>query len=152
MQTDTTYQSYLSAMQNAQVPQDMKTSNKTSVQKFEAFLAQLGTATDQTQTASTTQSEAISNDLSKLLQDLHDKGAAQFLADLNQEKIDKEVEKYKQKLIGEMGDSPEAMQKIDKLVEEYRKQLMEALKDKMEAEQKAKNERNPTPFEILLQA
>ncbi len=152
MQTDTTYQSYLSAMQNAQVPQDMKTSNKTSVQKFEAFLAQLGTATDQTQTASTTQSEAISSDLSKLLQDLHDKGAAQFLADLNQEKIDKEVEKYKQKLIGEMGDSPEAMQKIDKLVEEYRKQLMEALKDKMEAEQKAKNERNPTPFEILLQA
>lgn len=68
----------------------------------------------------------------KMLADLREKGAARFLADLNQEKIDEKVEEYKEKLIKSMGGnpSPEDMKVINDLVEEYRKELMEKLQEK----------------------
>lgn len=82
-----------------------------------------------------TQSEENSA-VEKFLSDLRTKGAAKFLADLNQEKIDKMVEEYKQKLMEEMGDSPEAMEKIAKLVEEFKKNLIEEMREKMQDELK----------------
>ena len=86
-----------------------------------------------------------SGELEKFLYDLRTKGAAKFLADLNQEKIDKMVEEYRQKLIAEMGDSVEAMQIIEKLVEEFKKQLIEEMKDRMEDEMKRKG-KNAMPL------
>lgn len=82
----------------------------------------------------------------KFLHDLRTKGAAKFLADLNQEKIDKMVEEYKQKLIKEMGDSPEAMENIQKLVDEFKKNLIEEMKEKMEEE--LKNAKNVNTIKI----
>lgn len=68
----------------------------------------------------------------KFLSDLRNKGALQFLADLNQEKIDEKVEEFRQKLINEMGDSPEAMALIDERVKEYRQQLLEELQESLD--------------------
>ncbi|MDX1808392.1 MAG: hypothetical protein R3331_02515 [Sulfurospirillaceae bacterium] len=152
METDTTYQSYLTAMQNCKILQNTQTTEASNAQKFDTVLSQQSAASTETKTPTiTSHDESHSNDVAKFLKELHTKGAVQFFADLNQEKIDKQVEAYKQKLIGQMGDSPEAMQKINKLVEDYRKHLLEILKEKMQAEQKDKNQRNATPFEILLQ-
>ena len=80
-----------------------------------------------------------SSAVEKFLYDLRTKGASQFLADLNQEKIDKLVEEYKQKLLDSMGDSPEAKLEIEKLVEEFKKKLMEEMQEKTEEEAKNKN-------------
>lgn len=113
-----------------------------------------------------------SSAVEKFLHDLRTKGAAKFLADLNQEKIDKMVEEYKQQLMKEMGDSPEAMEKIEKLVEDFKKNLIEEMKEKMEDELKnakdvnsikidtfiqtmlnnTKDEKKSSPFEELLKA
>lgn len=87
--------------------------------------------------------EEMDSEVAKFLKDLREKGAAQFLADLNQEKIDKMVEEYKQKLIKEMGDSPEAMQKIEKLVEDFKKKLLEEMREKAEEEAKSKGKKVP---------
>lgn len=81
--------------------------------------------------------EGTDSAVAQFLKDLRTKGAAKFLADLNEEKIKKMVEEYKQKLIDEMGDSPEAMQKIEKIVEDFMKKFIE----KMEDETKNKNKK-----------
>lgn len=88
--------------------------------------------------------EQRSDEVAKFLKDLREKGAMKFLADLNQEKIDKMVEEYKQKLMKEMGDSPQAMQDIEKLVEEFKKQLLEEMHEKTKEE--AKNEGKTIPI------
>lgn len=84
--------------------------------------------------------EATDSTVAQFLKNLRTKGAATFLADLNQEKINKLVEEYKQKLIESMGDSPEAMKEIAALVADYKTQLMEEMKEKMEEEAKNKEE------------
>lgn len=86
----------------------------------------------------------------KFLNDLRTKGAAKFLADLNQEKIDKMVEEYKQKLMEQMGDSPEAMEKIEKLVEDFKKQLIQEMKEKMEDDLKSDKNVNPVKLDTFI--
>jgi hypothetical protein len=88
----------------------------------------------------TENSEETDPAVAQFLHDLLTKGAAKFLADLNQEKIDKLVEEYRQKLIEQMGDSPEALEKIETMVEAFKKQLIEEMMDKMEEEKKMKQE------------
>lgn len=81
----------------------------------------------------TSEAESSENQKYKqMLADLKEKGAARFLADLNQEKIDEKVEEYKEKLIKSMGGSPspDDMKVINELVDEYRKELMEKLQEK----------------------
>ena len=82
-----------------------------------------------------------SDELKQFLHDLRTKGAAQFLADMNQEKIDKLVEEFEEKLRKEMGDSPEALEEIAQLVEDYRKQLMEEMMEKTQEDKMSKGEK-----------
>lgn len=85
--------------------------------------------------------EETNNAVEQFLKDLRTKGASKFLADLNQEKIDKLVEEYKQKLMEDMGSSPEAMQEIEKLVEDFRTKLLEEYKERMEDDIKNKKDK-----------
>jgi predicted transcriptional regulator len=87
--------------------------------------------------------EQTDSAVAQFLKDLRTKGAAKFLSDLNQEKIDKLVEEYRAKLIENMGDSPEALQKIEELVEKFKQQLIEEMKEKMEEEAKSKKKNTP---------
>ncbi|MCH9814431.1 MAG: hypothetical protein K0U47_10885 [Epsilonproteobacteria bacterium] len=80
----------------------------------------------------TPQEETRDPAIEKFLKDLREKGATQFLADLNQEKIDKKIEDYKNNLIAKLGDSPQALATIEKLVEEFKKQLLEEMATKLE--------------------
>ena len=84
--------------------------------------------------------EERSPEVSKFLKDLRTKGAAQFLADFNQEKIDALVKKFEEKLKKEMGDSPKALEEIAKLVEDYRKKLLEEMQEQTDNEHKLKGE------------
>ena len=77
-----------------------------------------------------------SSDVSKFLKDLHTKGAAQFLADLNTEKIEKQAQEYKDKLIKELGDSPENMKKIEKLAADFKKKLLEEMQNSLDNDKK----------------
>lgn len=70
----------------------------------------------------------------KFLDDLRTKGASGFLAELNMEKIEKKIEEFRDKLIKEMGDSPENMAKIEELVSQFKKQLMEELQANLNEE------------------
>lgn len=76
--------------------------------------------------------KADSIDVEKFIEDLLSKGAAAFLKDLNQEKIDKMVEEFKEKLLKEMGDNPESLKDIDALVADFKKQLLEKLQDSLD--------------------
>ncbi|PHR58839.1 MAG: hypothetical protein COA44_01445 [Arcobacter sp.] len=80
--------------------------------------------------------ESRSPEIEKFLKDLREKGASQFLADFNQEKIDAKVEEYRQKLLDELGISPEAMAQIDEMVNTYRKQLLEELEASLDKDDK----------------
>lgn len=138
---------------------------------FTAFWNAFNAAYTGDKTQDTQSKDEENSAVEKFLHDLRTKGAAKFLADLNQEKIDKLIEEYKQKLMKEMGDSPEAMEKIAKLVDEFKKNLIEEMKEKMEEELKnAKNvntikidtfimtmlnnvqEKKPSPLKELLKA
>lgn len=101
---------------------------------------------DKTQDAQSEENSAVE----KFLSELRTKGAAKFLADLNQEKIDKMVEEYKQKLMEEMGDSPEAMEKIAKLVEEFKKNLIEEMREKMQEELKNAKDVNSVKLDTFM--
>jgi len=68
----------------------------------------------------------------KFLSDLKNKGALQFLTDFNQEKINEKVEAFRQKLINDMGDSPESMALIEEKVKEYRQQLLQELQESLD--------------------
>ena len=104
-------------------------------------------SSDDTQEAQEQRSDEVAN----FLKDLREKGAAQFLADLNQEKIDKLVEEYEQKLKENMGDSPEALQEIAELVEEYRKNLLEQMQEKSEEEAKQQGKTTPISANSVVQ-
>jgi len=137
MQGVTTYQNYANVTQNFQTKGN-RDSKVDSEQKFEIPLAE----EEQKSSLSNSQKRELETDsaVADFLKNLREKGAAKFLADLNKEKIEALVEEYKQKLIDNMGDSPEAMQDIAKLVEAFKKKLVEEMKEKMEDEIKnAKN-------------
>lgn len=72
--------------------------------------------------------------IAKFLEDLRTKGASTFLAEFNMEKIEKKVKEFRDKLIKEMGDSPENMVKIEELVSQYKKQLLEEMQASLDNE------------------
>jgi len=83
--------------------------------------------------------------LSQFKDDLITKGAALFLKDLNEEKIEALVEEYRQKLLKEKEQNPEKPMDINQMVSDFRKQL---LKEMMEA-QKADQENRQTQSAAL---
>ncbi|NOQ30476.1 MAG: hypothetical protein GQ570_05060 [Helicobacteraceae bacterium] len=64
---------------------------------------------------------------------LSEKGADLYLKDLNQDKIDEIVEKYKDELMKSSDGSPESMARIADALEAFRKELMERLKHSVDA-------------------
>ncbi|MDD3443704.1 MAG: hypothetical protein PHW89_10665 [Sulfurimonas denitrificans] len=130
MDVGTAYQSYTNMAQSFQTKEN-RGSKVDYEQKFEIPYTQ--------EEEKETKSSQMDGALADFLKKLREKGAAKFLADLNKEKIEALVQEYKQKLIDEMGDSPEALKKIAKLVEEFKKQLIEEMKEKMEDEKKSKS-------------
>lgn len=128
MDIGTTYQSYTNMTQSFKTKENVDFS-VASEQKNEILYTQ-----EETESKSSQTDEALADFLKKL----REKGAAKFLADLNKEKIEALVEEYKQKLIDNMGDSPEALQDIAKLVEAFKAKLIEEMKEKMEDEKKNK--------------
>jgi len=83
---------------------------------------------------STNETENIA--VKNFLKELREKGAAGFLANLDMEKIEEKVKEFRDKLIEQMGDSPEAMATIEKMVSDYRKQLLEQLKNSLDKDEK----------------
>lgn len=89
---------------------------------------------------------ASDSELQQFKSDLVKKGAAQFLKDLNEEKINAMVEEYRQKLLKEKEQNPDKPMDINQMVSDFRKQL---LKEMMEA-QKADHENKPTQNTALM--
>lgn len=129
MDIGTAYQSYTNMTQSFKTKENVDFS-VASEQKNEILYTQ-----EETESKSSQTDEALADFLKKL----REKGAAKFLADLNKEKIEALVEEYKQKLIDNMGDSPEALQDIAKLVEAFKAKLVEEMKEKMEDEKEQEN-------------
>lgn len=84
--------------------------------------------------------------LAQFRNDLITKGAAVFLKELNEEKIEALVEEYRQKLLKEKEKNPQKPMDINQMVSDYRKQL---LKEMMEA-QKAEQENKPAQSAALM--
>ncbi|MDP3266699.1 MAG: hypothetical protein Q8M39_07720 [Sulfuricurvum sp.] len=89
---------------------------------------------------------AKDGELAQFKEDLVTKGAAVFLKDLNEEKIEALVEEYRQKLLKEKEKNPEQPMDINQMVNDFRKQL---LKELMEA-QKAQKDNKPTESTALM--
>lgn len=89
---------------------------------------------------------AEDGELKQFKEDLTTKGAAVFLKDLNEEKIEALVEEYRQKLLKEKEKNPEQPMDINQMVNDFRKQLIEEL---MEA-QKAQKENKPMESTALM--
>ncbi|MDD5158675.1 MAG: hypothetical protein PHI47_09430 [Sulfuricurvum sp.] len=97
-----------------------------------------------------TRDEINSNDaaLEQFKKDISTKGAAQFLSDLNEEKIKTLVEEYRQKLLKEKEANPENPMDINKMVSDYRKLLLKEMMEAQKAEhEKQKAEQNTNPLE-----
>jgi len=86
------------------------------------------------------------SELSKFKDDLVTKGAAVFLKELNEEKIEALVEEYRQKLLKEQGENPDKPMDINQMVSDFRHQL---LKEMMES-QKAEQENQPKQTAALM--
>lgn len=89
---------------------------------------------------------AQDGELGKFKEDLTTKGAALFLKELNEEKIEALVEEYRQKLLKEQSENPDQPMDINQMVSDFRKQL---LKEMMEA-QKADQQNQPAPTAALM--
>lgn len=89
---------------------------------------------------------AEDGELGQFKKDLVIKGAAVYLKDLNEEKIEALVEEYRQKLLKEKEKNPEQPMDINQMVNDFRKQLIEEL---MEA-QKAQRENKPIESTALM--
>lgn len=138
MKIGTAYQSYAQNYQKSQTSHSNMDTQTNQEKKFE-----IPKMEEKRETKNSQMDAAVVD----FLKDLREKGAAKFLADLNQEKIDKLVQEYEQKLIENMGDSPEDMQSIAKLVEDFKKKLIEDMREKMEDEIKiAKGRLNSNQF------
>lgn len=149
MKTNSDYQNYIATIQNYEISNGGKDYQTPFVNDFQEIYKQAKESKVETSDVENFASlnnsldvDPLSADVDKFLYDLLTKGAAKFLADLNQEKIDKLVEEYREKLIENMEDSPEAMLEIEKLVEEFKKQLIEEMREKTEEEAKQKSPNN----------
>lgn len=110
--------------------------DKSVLQEYKALIEQYYSASPYQ-----TRDEINSNDteLEQFRNDLRVKGAAVFLKDMADEKIEALVEKYRQKLLKEKEQNPDKPMDIESMVNDFRKQLMKEL---MEAE-KAEREKKP---------
>lgn len=79
-----------------------------------------------------TKQEQSDAEVKSFLESLLSKGALAFLADLNQEKIDKLVQEFRDKLIKERGDNPESLKEIESLAADFKKQLLEKLEESLD--------------------
>ena len=82
---------------------------------------------------------ASDSELQQFKTDLIKKGAAQFLKDLNQEKIDALVEEYRQKLLKEKESNPDQPMDINQMVSDFKKELMKEMMEAQKADQQSKN-------------
>lgn len=89
---------------------------------------------------------ADDTELKQFKEDLVKKGAAVFLKDLNEEKIEAMVEEYRQKLLKEKENNPDQPMDINQMVSDFKKEL---LKEMMEA-QKADQQNKPTQSGALM--
>lgn len=80
--------------------------------------------------------------LSQFKDDLTMKGAALFLKDLNEEKIEALVEEYRQKLLKEQSENPDKPMDINQMVSDFRKQLLKEMIEAQKAEQQNKSTQN----------
>jgi len=112
--------------------------SSSSSEKFKSTIRQFWQAfeTNYSGDRSSATDEKVDLALQKFRNDLHTKGASKFLADLNKEKIEEKVQEFRDKLLKEMGDSPEALKEIDKQVTDYRKQLLEELENSLDSNKK----------------
>lgn len=112
-------------------------------QKYVALIAELyGVQLHETRD----EINAKDGELKQFREDLTTKGAAVFLKELDEEKIEALVEEYRQKLLKDKEKNPEQPMDINKMVSNFRKQLLEEL---MEA-QKAQRENKPTQSTALM--
>lgn len=77
-------------------------------------------------------------------ENLATKSPAKLLADLNEEKINAIVEKYKEKLIKEQKMHPEKVMDIDTMVSQFKQRLLKALQEAQKAEQELKDAQKQT--------
>ena len=82
--------------------------------------------------------------LQQFKNDLITKGSAQFLKDLNEEKINALVEEYRQKLLKEKEQNPEKPMDINQMVSDIRKQLLKDMMEAQKADQESKSKQNTT--------
>jgi hypothetical protein len=82
--------------------------------------------------------------LMKFKEDLKTKSPTKLLADLNEEKINAIVEKYKEKLIEEQKMHPEKEMNIDTMVSTFKQRLLKALQEAQKAEQELKDAQKQT--------
>lgn len=80
---------------------------------------------------------ASDTELTKFKTDLTSKGAAQFLKDLNQEKIDAMVEEYRQKLLKDQEKNPDQPMDINQMVSDFKKELLKEIEEARKAEQES---------------
>jgi hypothetical protein len=85
---------------------------------------------------------ASDTELQKFKDDLVTKGAAQFLKDLNEEKINAIVEEYRQKLLKEKEQNPDQPMDINQMVSDFRKQLLKEMMEAQKAGQESKPKQN----------
>lgn len=78
---------------------------------------------------------ASDSELQQFKDDLITKGAAQYLKDLNEEKINALVEEYRQKLLKEKEQNPNQPMDINQMVSDFRKQLLKEMMEAQKAEQ-----------------
>ena len=74
--------------------------------------------------------------LAQFKDDLTTKGAALFLKELNEEKIEALIEEYRQKLLKEQADNPDIPMDINQMVSDFKKQLLEEMMEAQKADQK----------------
>ena len=140
---ETTYNSLKSRVENILNPTPPAYSSDEVKQSFQKFWDAFESNFEGDRSQPDTDTEETNSAVAQFLKDLRTKGAAQFLADMNQEKIDELVKEFEEKLMKEMGDSPEALKDIAKLVEDYKKQLLEEMNEQTKAEKSAKGEKTP---------
>lgn len=85
---------------------------------------------------------ASDTELQKFKNDLITKGSAQFLKDLNEEKINALVEEYRQKLLKEKEQNPDQPMDINQMVNDFRKQLLKEMMEAQKADQESKPKQN----------
>lgn len=85
---------------------------------------------------------AEDGELGKFKDDLLTKGAAVFLKELNEEKIEALVEEYRQKLLKEKAENPDKPMDINQMVSDFKKQLLEELMEAQKTEEQNKPAQN----------